>query len=84
MTYHLGRIRHFRDELLAGRTIDPVVVDNRFPAGMHSMYAEPVLIDGNHRFAATVVAGIPKVKVSYGGRIDVLRWLQGRRKTYPE
>jgi len=43
----------------------------------------PIIDDGHHRFAAIVYLGLPKFKATYCGRIDVLRYLEGKRKTKP-
>ena len=76
-----GRIRHFYERLLAGETLEPIEVDNKCDFG--HIYPEPVLLDGHHRLAASHLAGAPIILVNYGGRLDLLRWLTGKRKTYP-
>ncbi len=48
------------------------------------VYPEPLIVDGWHRFGGVVMAGAEKMKVSFSGRLDLLRYLQGRRKTRPE
>lgn len=76
-----GRIRHFYEELLAGRVLDAIEVDNVCNFGR--IYPEPVLLDGHHRLAASHLAGAPSIRVSYSGRLDLLRYLKGARKTCP-
>jgi hypothetical protein len=76
-----GRIRFFYDQLLAGVTLDPIEVDNE--CGHGCIYPEPVLLDGHHRLAASHLAGTPIILANYGGRLDLLRYLTGARKTCP-
>lgn len=76
-----GRIRHFYEQLLAGVTLDAVEVDNECNWGR--IYPIPVLLDGHHRLAASHLAGTRIILVSYGGRLDLLRYLTGARKTCP-
>jgi len=76
-----GRIRHFYEQLLAGETLDAIQVDNECNWGR--IYPVPVLLDGHHRLAASHLVGAPIILVSYGGRIDLLRYLTGARKTCP-
>lgn len=76
-----GRIRHFYEQLLAGVVLDAIEVDNECNWGR--IYPLPVLLDGHHRLAASYLAGTPIIHVSYGGRLDLLRYLTGKRKTCP-
>lgn len=76
-----GRIRFFCEQLLAGVTLDAVVVDNE--CGNGCIYPVPVLLDGHHRLAASHLAGTPIILADYGGRLDLLRYLTGARKTCP-
>ena len=76
-----GRIRHFYELLLAGDQLDAIEVDNECEWGR--IYPVPVLLDGHHRLAASHLAGAPIIRVNYGGRIDLLRYLTGKRKTCP-
>jgi hypothetical protein len=76
-----GRIRYFYEGLLGGETLDAINVDNRCDFGQ--IYPEPILLDGHHRLAACHLAGTQNILASYGGRIDLLRYLTGERKTCP-
>lgn len=76
-----GRIRYFYEQLLAGCTLDAIEVDNACDWGR--IYPIPVLLDGHHRLAAARLAGTRTIRVSYGGRLDLLRYLTGARKTCP-
>jgi hypothetical protein len=76
-----GRIRHFYERLLEGDVLDAIEVDNVCNHG--HIYPEPVLLDGHHRLAASRLAGTRIILVSYGGRLDLLRYLTGARKTCP-
>jgi hypothetical protein len=76
-----GRIRHFYERLLAGEKLDAIEVDNE--CGYGRIYPVPILLDGHHRLAASHLAKVPIIRVSYGGRVDLLRYLTGARKTCP-
>lgn len=77
-----GRIRHFYERLLAGETLDAIEVDNVCNFGQ--IYPVPLLLDGHHRLAASHLARAPNILVHYGGRVDLLRYLTGARKTCPK
>jgi hypothetical protein len=76
-----GRIRFFYEEVLAGRALDPVEVDNVCEGGR--IYPIPALNDGHHRLAGSHLAGARTIRAFYAGRVDLLRYLTGRRKTCP-
>lgn len=76
-----GRIRFFYEQLLAGETLDAIEVDNRCDHGR--VYPEPILLDGHHRLAASHLANARSIRVIYGGRIDLLRYLTGARRICP-
>lgn len=76
--YHRNRIGYFLSRLLKNEGLDPIVLDNVCSFGV--IHPEPIVEDGNHRLAAAVLAGVKKIRVSYSGRVDVLRWLEGKRK----
>lgn len=60
---------------------DPLQMDNDCFNGC--IYPIPVILDGWHRFFAHRFLGMDKIPVSYSGRIDLLRYLTGKRKTAP-
>lgn len=76
-----GRIRFFYEQLLEGVTLDAIQVDNECGGGR--IYPIPILLDGHHRLAASHLAGAQIIQASYGGRVDLLRYLTGARKTCP-
>lgn len=80
--YHRGRIRHFLDRLKLGEELNPIEVDNECNGG--HIYAIPVLEDGNHRLCAYILAGREVISAYYGGRMDLLEYLEGERDTLPE
>jgi hypothetical protein len=82
LRWDYGRIRFFYERLLAGETLEAIDVDNRCDWG--HIYAEPVLLDGHHRLAASHLAQAPIILANYGGRIDLLRYLTGARKICPD
>lgn len=76
-----GRIRFFYEQLLAGEALDAIEVDN---VCIHRhIYPKPIVLDGHHRLAASHLAGAGIILASYGGRVDLLRYLTGARKTCP-
>jgi hypothetical protein len=79
--WHLGRVRFFVEQLHAGVKLDPISVDNVCNRG--HVYAVPVLLDGHHRLAASCIAGARTIAASYGGRVDLRRYLTGDRATIP-
>jgi hypothetical protein len=81
LRWDYGRIRFFYERLLAGETLEAIDVDNRCDYG--HVYPEPVLLDGHHRLAAAHLANAPIILANYGGRVDLLRYLIGARKTCP-
>jgi hypothetical protein len=76
-----GRIRFFYEQLGEGVTLDAIEVDNECNYGR--IYPVPILLDGHHRLAASHLAKAPTIRVSYAGRVDLLRYLTGARKTCP-
>lgn len=81
VVFHMGRIRFFVEELRTYNALTPVEVDN--PTDGVFIYPKPILVDGHHRFWATKLLGRKTIQASYGGRLDVLRFLQGKRKNLP-
>jgi len=77
--WHIGRIMYFVED---PRRITPIDVSVLY--AYNGMFPTPTIIDGWHRFAAILYLGLPKFKIIYNGRIDVLRYLEGKRKTKPE
>lgn len=80
--YHVQRCRYFYDLFLQNKKVDPISID-AYCYGEH-VTPYPVIDDGNHRLIAAKIAGIKTIKAYYGGRLDTLRYLQGKRKTLPE
>jgi hypothetical protein len=80
--YHAGRCQYFAQILTSGRDVEPIEVDNACANGR--IYPEPIVLDGHHRLIGAIMAGAKKIRCSYGGRMDLLRYLQGRRKTCPQ
>ena len=80
-SWDYGRIRYFYECLLSGEKLDAIMVDNECDRG--HIYPVPVLLDGHHRLAASHLARAPIIHVNYSGRLDLLRYLTGARRTYP-
>lgn len=79
--YHLGRLRRFVEDLRSGAELDPIVLDNDCDRGR--VYPNVIVIDGNHRLLSYQLAGRRRIPVAYSGRVDLLRYLEGRRAHPP-
>lgn len=79
--YHRGRVLHFAEVLAAGEEVDPISVDCE--CDRHNIYPVPVLLDGYHRLAGAVLAGAENLPAVYGGRVDLLNYLTGKRRNRP-
>jgi hypothetical protein len=80
--YDRGRVRYFLEALQDGQELEPIAIDNTC-VGMRVL-PEPVLLDGHHRLIAYVLSGRKRIPSSYSGRVDLLRYLEGKRKTCPQ
>ena len=80
--YHAGRCKYFTDMYTKGKKVDPILVDC-VCSGSHVL-PSPIVLDGHHRLIGAILSGTKKIKVSFGGRVDLLHYLQGRRKTCPQ
>lgn len=76
--FHVARVAYFVQN---PSEIQGITIDN-YCYG-YSIYPQAVIHDGWHRLMAAYILGMKKIKVNYGGREDLLRYLQGRRKTQP-
>ena len=76
---HAARIRYIAEHL---DEMTPIAIDN-YCDNRH-IYAEPIIIDGHHRFTAAVWWGKKYISASYAGRLDLLDYLTGRSDTRPE
>lgn len=77
-----GRIRYFYEQLQADVDLAAIEIDNEC-SFFGQIYPVPIVLDGHHRLAASHLAGTHFIRASYGGRIDLLRYLTGVRKTCP-
>lgn len=80
--YDWGRIAYFLEKISDGSELGPIEIDNDCANG--NIYAQAVILDGCHRFAAAILAKQMCIPATYGGRIDLLEWLTGERATCPE
>lgn len=65
---------------------DPIYLDNEAWGHKEWSYIapRPIVVDGWHRYYAHLYLKAEEIRVHYAGRTDVLRYLQGRRKTAPK
>lgn len=80
--YDLGRINYFANLFSVGKRVDPISVDNY--CAHNFIYPEPLVTDGHHRLCGADLANAEKIPSYYSGRVDLLRYLKGLRKTKPE
>jgi hypothetical protein len=76
--YHKRRIRFFLERIRAREELEPICVANYSPK-----YPLPCVDDGNHRLIACILTHQKYVAATYEGRLDVLRYLEGRRAGFP-
>ena len=81
-SWHYGRVRFFVEEILAGKQLDPIDIDNECEGML--IYPRPTVNDGNHRLVAHHLTKRPTICAYYGGRTDLLKYLIGKRKTVPK
>lgn len=79
--YHISRVAWF---VLHPSEINGIEIDNEVTYDGRYILPKVILVDGWHRIMAAKIANVQKIKANYGGRQDVLRYLQKRRKTVPE
>ena len=80
--YDVGRISYFMAWFQNSVPVDPISIDCYTNRG--HVYANPVILDGWHRLAAAHLTNTARIRATFGGRLDLLRYLQGQRKTRPE
>ena len=79
--YHVSRVAWF---VIHPNEIKGIEIDNEVTCDGRYILPKAILVDGWHRIMAAKISNVQKIKAIYGGRIDVLRYLQKRRKTNPE
>ena len=76
--WHIGRIIYFISNI---DEIKDIEIDNECCGDF--VLPQPVIIDGWHRYAAARwlydQKKVVKIRCKYGGRLDVLEYLQGKR-----
>ena len=81
--WHIGRIIYFINHPEEIRDID---IDNQCECDQ--ILPIPVIVDGWHRYAASIwlydQGELKEIHCTYGGRVDVLEYLQGKRKKLEE
>lgn len=78
--YDCGRVHFLLREIRAGKPIEPVEIETTWhghsPIGL-------ILLDGHHRFVASVLAGKRRIPANVGGLVDLRDWLVGERREFP-
>ena len=77
--WHIGRILYF---IKHKAEIKDIEIDNEYSGS--TIFAIPIIVDGWHRFAAAYYLykqeKLDKIHCRYGGRVDLLEYLQGKRE----
>ena len=76
--WHIGRILYF---IRNPHKIDPIWLDNECMNGY--ILPIPAMVDGCHRYLASLFLKSPKIAVEYGGRMDLLDYLKGTTNELP-
>lgn len=75
--WHIGRVIYFINH---PTEIEGIYLDNFCDKDM--IYPRPIIVDGNHRFLAArwlyERGELSKIHCRYGGRLDILEYLQGK------
>jgi len=76
--WHVGRVIYFINN---PNKITPIAMDNEC-VGQY-IVAKPIIMDGHHRYLASIVAGFKIIPVYYSGRVDLLEYLLGKSNVIP-
>ena len=80
--WHIGRILYF---IKHPNEIRDIEIDNECNNGY--ILPQPVIVDGWHRYAAARwlydKEKLLEIHCRYGGRMDILEYLQGNTKSFP-
>lgn len=76
--YHIDRVVYFVNN---PNEIKDIEIDNDCDNGC--IYPNAIIVDGWHRLLAAKYINTNKIQVQYSGRMDVLNYLTGKRKTAP-
>lgn len=77
--YHAARIRYLIDN---PHEMEPIEIDNECTGGVINPI--PVILDGWHRYYAHVLGELRTIQATYGGRLDLLEYLEGETDIEPE
>jgi hypothetical protein len=77
--YHLKRVLYFVQN---PTEIKDIEVDN--VCSDMVIYPNALVTDGWHRILAAYYLNLEYITIKYGGRMDVLNYLKGKRKTPPK
>ena len=80
-TGHFVQLQDCAEVLAAGEDVDPISIDCE--CDRWSIYPVPVLLDGYHRLAGALLSGTETLLAVYGGRVDLLNYLTGKRRNRP-
>lgn len=72
--YHISRVAYFVQH---PEEITDIDVDNQC-IGMY-ITSRAIVTDGWHRLMAAYILGLKTIEANYGGRVDILEYLQGLR-----
>lgn len=76
--WHIRRVIYF---IKYHNKIKPIIVDNEVLNGY--ILPQPIIVDGHHRAMAKFILGHKYLTIEYGGRKDILNYLQGKTDIKP-
>lgn len=79
--WDLGRVHHFLQLVEDGGQLDPIVIDNHYD---RNGWGPPFIVDGHHRFVASVLARRRRILASCSGLVSSSEWLAGWRRRRPQ
>ena len=80
--WDIGRIRYFRRLIREGVSLAPICVENSTYNARFIIDVE--IMDGHHRLCAAILERKRKIRADYGGRVDIMNYLRGKRKRLPQ
>lgn len=79
---HAGRILYLMSPEASASLFEPIVIDCSCDRGQ--VYADPIMIDGWHRYLAHRALQSETIRVSFGGLVDLAEYLNGTTDERPE
>jgi hypothetical protein len=78
--WHAARIIYLTQHI--DQMLTPICIDNMCEGDR--IYPVPEILDGWHRYYAHLHLGFKRIRCTYGGLVDLLRYLEGKTDEQPE